>query len=275
MIAQPEWNWAKSQTRAMDMEGMHVTGVTGSTLNLGETEPAMLEIIDTQIVPKLYKVTLSCFNHCHSKFVFEKNEHIFIIYISFLIEIVTEVCTMTRLCCIISVMAADVLVKQTHDDIIKWKHYPCYWPFVLGIHRSQRPVTRDFDVFSDLRLNKLLSKQWWGWWFGTPSRPLWHHCNKLGHQRPWCRPNSRAISAWASEMWNIISLSIAYFGNPVYFKMPPLDSRAFLEDLFCFVWSLREIHHVTRNYLSHFTIMGRQYMSLWLWKKLGVIRIVG
>ena len=27
---------------------------------------------------------------------------------------------------------------------------------------AQRPVTRSFDVFFDLRLNKRLSKQWWG-----------------------------------------------------------------------------------------------------------------
>ena len=32
---------------------------------------------------------------------------------------------------------------------------------------AQRPVTRSFDVFFDLRLNKRLSKQWWGWWFET------------------------------------------------------------------------------------------------------------
>ena len=25
----------------------------------------------------------------------------------------------------------------THDDAIKWKHFPRYWPFVRGIHRSQ------------------------------------------------------------------------------------------------------------------------------------------
>ena len=25
---------------------------------------------------------------------------------------------------------------QTHDDVIKWKHFPRYWPFVRGIHRS-------------------------------------------------------------------------------------------------------------------------------------------
>ena len=23
-----------------------------------------------------------------------------------------------------------------HDDVMKWKHFPSYWPFVWGIHRS-------------------------------------------------------------------------------------------------------------------------------------------
>ena len=45
------------------------------------------------------------------------------------------------------------------------------------IPRIQRPVTRSFDVFFDLRLNIRLSKQSWGWWFETPSRPLWRHCS--------------------------------------------------------------------------------------------------
>ena len=26
---------------------------------------------------------------------------------------------------------------KTHDDVIKWKHFPRYRPFVRGIHRSQ------------------------------------------------------------------------------------------------------------------------------------------
>ena len=26
--------------------------------------------------------------------------------------------------------------KRIHDDIIKWKHFPCYWPFVRGVHLS-------------------------------------------------------------------------------------------------------------------------------------------
>ena len=47
----------------------------------------------------------------------------------------------------------------------------------LGEFPAQRPVTRSFDVFFDLRLNKRLSKQPWGWWFETPSWLLWRHCN--------------------------------------------------------------------------------------------------
>ena len=46
---------------------------------------------------------------------------------------------------------------------------------VPGEFPAQRPVTRSFDVFFDLHLNKRLSKQSWGWWFETLSRPLWRH----------------------------------------------------------------------------------------------------
>ena len=50
---------------------------------------------------------------------------------------------------------------------------------VPGEFPAQRPVTRSFDVFFDLRLNKRLSKQSWGWWFETPSCPLWRHSNAM------------------------------------------------------------------------------------------------
>ena len=56
----------------------------------------------------------------------------------------------------------------------------------------QRPVTRRFDVFYDLRLNKRLNKHSRRWWFDMPSRPLWRHCNGLdymaGYQR--CSPGN-------------------------------------------------------------------------------------
>ena len=53
---------------------------------------------------------------------------------------------------------------------------------VPGEFPTQRPVTRSFNVFFDLRLNKRLSKQSWGWWLETLSRPLWRHCNVHGSQ---------------------------------------------------------------------------------------------
>ena len=31
---------------------------------------------------------------------------------------------------------AVVIKHSMHDDVIKWKHFPHYWPFVWGIHRS-------------------------------------------------------------------------------------------------------------------------------------------
>ena len=46
---------------------------------------------------------------------------------------------------------------------------------VTGEFPSQRPVTRSFDVFFDLRLNKRLSKQSRRRWFETLSPSLWRH----------------------------------------------------------------------------------------------------
>ena len=46
-----------------------------------------------------------------------------------------------------------------------------------GEFPAQRPVTRRFDVFFDLRVNKRLSKQPRGWWLETPSLSLWRHRN--------------------------------------------------------------------------------------------------
>ena len=45
------------------------------------------------------------------------------------------------------------------------------------------PHTKASDVelwcVFDLRPNKRLSKQWWGWWLETQSPPLWRHCNVI------------------------------------------------------------------------------------------------
>ena len=52
---------------------------------------------------------------------------------------------------------------------------------VTGEFLAQRPVTQKLWCFFDLRLNKRLSKQSRGWWFETPSCPLWRHRNERRH----------------------------------------------------------------------------------------------
>ena len=58
------------------------------------------------------------------------------------------------------------------------RNWPCAGnSTVTSEFPTQRTVTGSFYVFFDLHLNKRLSKQSWGWWFESPSHPLWRHCN--------------------------------------------------------------------------------------------------
>ena len=78
-----------------------------------------------------------------------------------------------------------------------------------GEFPTQRPVTRSFDVFFDLRLNKRLSKQPWGWWFETPSWLLWRQCNALTFM--WRHCNAVSYSIWDQTRERSADLSI-WFG---------------------------------------------------------------
>ena len=54
-------------------------------------------------------------------------------------------------------------------DVIKWKHFPRYQPFVRGIHRSHHKASDPrLCYFFDLRLNKRSRKQSRHRWFETP-----------------------------------------------------------------------------------------------------------
>ena len=74
----------------------------------------------------------------------------------------------------------DLPKVQIHDHVIKWKHFPRYWPFVRGIHRStvnspHKGQWRGALVFS-------LICAWINAWVnnreaGDLRRSLWRHCN--------------------------------------------------------------------------------------------------
>ena len=89
--------------------------------------------------------------------------------------------------------------KINHDDVIKWKHFLRYWPFVQGIHRWI-PLTKASDVgtlmFSLIcSLKKWLSKQSWGWWFEMPLGSLWRHCNA---HNTYIYPKNISLMCWNS-----------------------------------------------------------------------------
>ena len=92
---------------------------------------------------------------------------------------------------------------------------------VSGEFPAQRPVTRSFDVFFDLRLNKRLSKQWWGWWFETPSRPLWRHWNV--RHNPVIPDSRRQIRSHLTQLITLLYVRIEFWSTYVALSWKPMQ----------------------------------------------------
>ena len=98
---------------------------------------------------------------------------------------------LTHICLqVFPLVVAYIILPPGHQHVFiwsSWRHQMEFFSALLAIcagnspvtgeFPAQRPVTRSFAVFLDLRLNKRLSKQWWGWQFGTPLRPFCRHCS--------------------------------------------------------------------------------------------------
>ena len=152
-----------------------------------------------------------------------------------------------------------------HYDVIKWKHFPRYWPFVRGIHRppvnsTHKGQWRGAWMFSLIcALNKQLSKQSWGWWFETPTRSLWRHCNVSLVFTVWRQPaeeNTRSQLLWHS---------ILHFH-------PRTDHRWQTAGSELSLWTT-----TTRREKIRATLVRRELLSPWMftdiskWKKSSVI----
>ena len=72
---------------------------------------------------------------------------------------------------------------------------------VPGEFPTQRPMTRSFDVYFDLRPVKRLSKQSWSWWFETLSHSLWRHRNGDSCIHSVRRPRMRTVSSGWEVIW--------------------------------------------------------------------------
>ena len=56
-----------------------------------------------------------------------------LIFLSLLTTLFLHLMFLSVVCCARSHVSYS---QRYHDDVIKWKHFPRYWPFVRGIHRS-------------------------------------------------------------------------------------------------------------------------------------------
>ena len=62
-------------------------------------------------------------------------------------------------------------VQGTHDDVIKWKHFPRCWPFVWGIHRSPVNSPQNGQWRGALMLSLICA--WINGWVNTREAVIW------------------------------------------------------------------------------------------------------
>ena len=108
---------------------------------------------------------------------------------------------------------ASSLAGITHDDVIKWKNLAiCAGNLpVPGEFPAQRPMTRSFDVFFHLRLNKRLSKQSQGWWFEMLPCPLWCDSNVFMPNVWHYLKTTDMLVIWISRNSMVIDLILWFF----------------------------------------------------------------
>ena len=155
---------------------------------------------------------------------------------------------------------------------------------VTGEFPSQRPVTRGFDIFFDLRPNKPLSKQSRRCWFETPACSLWRHCNEQQRTQDWLQNFGGVFVKLPSEIifWRrhcsgatilphlIFQYIICwYIGDMIYRKVTNLTNSivynlclksCFFYMLF-FIWRLVEPYCTATVPLYNLTIMRSSSMG--------------
>ena len=111
---------------------------------------------------------------------------------------------------------------------------------------SQKPVRRSFDIFFDLCLSKRLSKQSWGWWFGTPLGSSWRHCNDLS-ELLYITPHVYTNLTNVSHTNNIVTAGchFKYLGAILWYSIFHLYGNWLIEHLY-FV-----IYYRTRDLISN------------------------
>ena len=161
-----------------------------------------------------------------------------------------------------------------------WRHQMETFSALLAICEgnspvpTQRPVTRNFDVFFDLRLNKRLNKQWQGWWFETPSHPLWRHCRVMflfsilvsttRNFSPWslverfCTTPSALVAstAWGPIYLRGLTVIPAWISNHMPSKVWDEIGHPFQNLNGCKFWMDKQFHPILYNGCNYLSMLG-------------------
>ena len=98
-----------------------------------------------------------------------------------------------------------------HDDVIKWKYFPRYWPFVWGIHRS--PVNSPHTKASGVELRCFL--------WSAPETNGWINTRDAGDLRRRCAHNDVTLMHWN---WHQLFSPLPFSSNVVHPLMVRLGS---------------------------------------------------
>ena len=112
---------------------------------------------------------------------------------------------------------------------------------------TQRPVMRSFHVYFDLRPNKRLSKQSWGWWFETLWRPLWRHHND------WEANMDGLVQDCSNSIANALELLQSYTKPSIYSNSQEAHGNVFTLLCFALVWlrlSSVKCNHICKGYIT-------------------------
>ena len=136
---------------------------------------------------------------------------------------------------------------------------------------SQRPLTRSFDIFFDLLLNKRLRKQPRRWWFERPSHSLWRHCSVVvslhaagylvlfylnDHHTINFYPYHFVLISWIyrqfypqTRWWSVMQ-GIFFFSTKMYLELMHMPLKVFHFTVFS-EWNKKNPLTVTSSHIDH------------------------
>ena len=144
-------------------------------------------------------------------------------------------------------------ILSNNDDVIKWKYFPRYWPFVRGIHRSPGNSPHKGQWHEALMSSLIcawingLRKQWWRWLFEAP--PHWcpgvqcnffYLCRVIINKYTIKRGVNKTIIYWRQDIF----ITLWFVSNVIEYKIGVVISRHICHELPFTIKTRREYTYI-------------------------------